>query len=130
MIRILAVLVAATSALPAPARAQDAAAGERVFTQCRSCHQVGESARNLVGPVLNGLFGRRAGLVDGYSYSPANKGSSLTWDEATFRDYIKDPRAKMPGTKMIYAGLKDEKRIDDLVAYLHTFDAAPVKLAP
>jgi hypothetical protein len=74
---------------------------------------------NAVGPALNGLFGRKAGTVDGYSYSPANKNSGLTWDEATFRDYIKDPKAKMPGTKMVYAGLKDEKRIDDLIAYLH-----------
>ncbi len=104
------------------ARAQDAAAGERVFAQCRACHQVGETARNVVGPVLNGLFGRKAGTVEGYAYSPANKNSGLTWDEATFRDYIKDPRAKIPGTKMIYAGLKDEQRISDLIAYLRQFD--------
>ena len=109
------------------ASAQDAAAGERVFAQCRACHQVGESAKNAVGPVLNGLFGRKAGSVEGYNYSPANKNSGLTWDEATFRDYIKDPKAKIPGTKMIYAGLKDEKRIDDLVAYLKQFDAAGKK---
>ena len=66
--------------------------------------------------------------MEGYSYTPANKNSGLTWDEAIFCDYIKDPRAKVPGTKMVYAGLKDEKRIDDLIAYLHTFDKAPVKL--
>ena len=110
------------------AQAQDAAAGERVFAQCRACHQVGETAKNAVGPVLNGLFGRKAGSVEGYTYSPATKHSGLTWDEAPFRDYIKDPKAKIPGTKMIYAGLKDEKRIDDLIAYLHQFDGAPVKL--
>ncbi len=113
-------LVAAT----AESRAQDAAAGERVFAQCRACHQVGETAKNAVGPTLNGLFGRTAGTIEGYNYSPANKNSGLTWDEATFRDYIKDPRAKIPGTKMVYAGLKDEKRIDDLIAYLKQFDAA------
>ncbi len=106
------------------AKAQDAAAGERVFAQCRACHQVGETAKNAVGPTLNGLFGRTAGTIEGYNYSPANKNSGLTWDEATFRDYIKDPRAKIPGTKMVYAGLKDEKRIDDLIAYLKQFDAA------
>jgi cytochrome c len=106
------------------AQAQDAAAGEKVFTQCRACHQVGESAKNGVGPVLNGLFGRHSGSVEGYNYSPANKNSGITWDEATFRDYIKDPRAKIPGTKMVYAGLKDEKRVDDLVAYLKQFDAS------
>jgi cytochrome c len=105
------------------AKAQDAAAGERVFAQCRACHQVGESAKNAVGPHLNGLFGRVAGSVGGYNYSPANKNSGLTWDEATFRDYIQNPRAKMPGTKMVYAGLKDEQRIADLVAYLKQFNA-------
>jgi cytochrome c len=110
------------------AYAQDAAAGEKVFLQCRSCHQVGPTAKNQIGPVLNGLFGRTAGHVEGYSYSDANKKSGLTWDEATFRDYIKDPKAKVPGTKMIYAGLKDEKRVGDLIAYLHTFDTAPVSL--
>jgi cytochrome c len=113
----------------APGHAQDAASGEKVFAQCRACHQVGESAKNAVGPMLNGLFGRKAGTIEGYSYSPANKNSGITWDEATFRDYIKDPKAKIPGTKMIYPGLKDEKRIDDLIAYLKQFDAAGKKTA-
>jgi cytochrome c len=112
------------------ASAQDAAAGEKVFAQCRACHQVGESAKNAVGPVLNGLFGRRAGTVEGYNYSPANKNSGITWDEAVFREYIKDPKAKIPGTKMIYAGLKDEQRITDLVAYLRQFDGAGKKTSP
>ena len=107
--------------------AQDAAAGERVFTQCRACHQVGETAKNGVGPVLNGLFGRKSGSIEGYTYSPANKNSGLTWDEATFRDYIKDPRAKIPGTKMVYAGVKDEQRVTDLVSYLKQFDATGKK---
>lgn len=107
----------------AQAQAQDAAAGEKVFAQCRACHQVGESAKNAVGPVLNGLFDRKAGVVEGYAYSAANKNSGLTWDEATFREYIKDPKAKIPGTKMVYAGLKDEQRINDLVAYLKQFNA-------
>ena len=110
------------------ARAQDAAAGERVFAQCRACHQVGETAKNAVGPVLNGLFGRKAGTVEGYNYSPANKNSGLTWDEATFREYIKDPKAKVPGTKMVYAGLKDEQRISELIAYLKQFDATGKKV--
>jgi cytochrome c len=81
------------------------------------------TARNGVGPHLNALFAPRiAGTLEGYAFSPANKDSGLTWDEATFRDYIKDPRAKMPGTKMVYPGLKDEQRISDLIAYLRTFD--------
>ncbi|MBJ6126866.1 c-type cytochrome [Microvirga splendida] len=111
------------------AQAQDAAAGEKVFAQCRACHQIGESAKNAVGPVLNGLIGRHSGSVEGYNYSPANKNSGLTWDEATFRNYIKDPRAKVPGTKMIYAGLKDEQRVNDLIAYLKQFDASGKKVA-
>jgi len=111
------------------ARAQDAAAGEKVFLLCKTCHQVGDSAKNAVGPVLNGLFGRKAGTVAGYSYTNSNKNSGITWDEATFSEYIKDPKAKVPGTKMAFAGVKDEQKIKDLIAYLHTFDKAPVSLA-
>lgn len=110
-----------------PARAQDAAAGEKVYAQCRACHQVGETAKNLVGPALNGVIGQKAGTHEGYSYSAAMKDSGLTWNEATFAEYIQNPRAKVPGTKMIYAGLKDEKRIADLLAYLKQFDAAGKK---
>ena len=110
--------------------AQDAAAGEKVFLVCKACHQVGDNAKNAVGPVLNGLFGRKAGSVEGYSYSDANKNSGIAWSEATFTEYIKDPKAKIPGTKMAFAGVKDEQKIKDLIAYLHTFDKAPVKLAP
>jgi cytochrome c len=109
-------------ALGMPAHAQDAAAGEKVFVQCRACHQVGETAKNGVGPNLNGLFGRTAGTIEGYNYSEANKKSGIVWDEAVFAEYIQNPRAKIPGTKMIYAGLKDEKRIKDLTAYLKQFD--------
>jgi cytochrome c len=114
---------------PAVAQAQDAAAGEKVFAQCRACHQVGETAKNAVGPHLNGLFGRAAGSVEGYNYSAANKNSGITWDEAVFKEYIQNPRAKIPGTKMIYAGLKDEQRINDLIAYLKQFDATGKKSA-
>ena len=110
------------------ASAQDAAAGEKVFVVCRACHQVGDNAKNAVGPVLNGLIGRKSGSVEGYSYSAANKNSGITWDEATFSEYIKDPKAKIPGTKMAFAGIKDEQKIKDLIAFLHTFDKAPVKL--
>ena len=105
------------------ARAQDAEAGEKVFAVCKACHQVGETAKNGVGPLLNGIIGRKAGTVAGYSYTAANKDSCITWDEATFREYIKDPKAKIPGTKMSYAGLKDEQRTSDLFAFLKQFDA-------
>jgi cytochrome c2 len=74
-----------------------------------------------VGPVLNGLDGRHSGTIPDYSYSPANKNSGLTWDEATFKDYIKDPRAKIPNTKMIFPGIKNEKEAGDLWAYLKQF---------
>jgi cytochrome c len=109
------------------AQAQDAASGEKIFLQCKACHQIGETAKNGVGPVLNGLFGRKAGTIEGFSYSPANKNSGITWDEATFREYIKDPKAKIPGTKMVFPGLKDPKQVDDIVAFLKQFDATGKK---
>ena len=109
---------------PMTAQAQDAAAGERVFLQCRACHQVGETAKNGVGPQLNGLFdGRKAGTAAAYTYSAAYKGLDKTWDEANFTTYIKDPRGVTPGTKMVYPGLKDEVQIKNLVAYLKQFGA-------
>jgi cytochrome c len=101
--------------------AQDAAAGEKSFAVCKACHQIGETAKNAVGPVLNGIIGRKAGTYTGYNYSDANKNSGLTWDEPTFREYIKDPKAKIPGTKMTYAGLKDEQKTSDLLAYLKQY---------
>ena len=89
-LRFVAVLLSSAlvvpALLPGLANAQDAAAGEKVFAQCRACHQVGESAKNAVGPPLNGLFGRAAGSVEGYNYSPANRTSGITWDEAVFRE--------------------------------------------
>ncbi len=119
---ILSSLVLLLPFLSQPAAAQDASAGERSFAKCRACHQIGEGARNLVGPELNGLIGRHSGAVEGYSYSAANKNSGLTWDEETFAEYIKAPKAKIPGTKMIFAGIKSEKEIRDLTAFLKQFD--------
>ena len=110
------------------AQAQDAAAGEKVFLKCRACHQTGETAKNGVGPVMNGLIGRKAGTVAGYSYSDANKNSGLTWDEATFKEYIKNPKAKIPGTKMIFVGLPSDKEIEDVLAYLKQFGPDGKKL--
>lgn len=109
--------MAAASSMP------DAAAGERSWAKCRACHQVGPSARNGVGPHLNGLFGRVAGTVDGYAYSPANKASGLTWDDAQFARYVEDPRAAMPGTKMVFAGIKNPREVTDLGAFLKQFAA-------
>lgn len=105
------------------ASAQDAANGEDVFKKCRTCHQVGETAKNAVGPQLNGIVGRKSGTVEGFNYSDANKSSGVTWDKSTFLNYIKDPRAAMPGNKMAFAGVKDEKDAADLFAYLEQFGA-------
>lgn len=110
------------------AKAQDVGAGEKSWNKCRACHQIGEGAKNLVGPVMNGLMGRMAGTVEGYTYSAANKGSGITWDEPTFAEYIKDPKAKVPGTKMIFAGVKNEQEIKDLTAFLKQFDKDGKKL--
>ncbi|GGH11529.1 cytochrome c-550 [Alsobacter metallidurans] len=124
------VILAAGAALALSAGsafAQDAAAGEKVFLKCKACHQIGEGAKNGVGPQLNGLIGRHSGAVEGYSYSEANKNSGLTWDEATFKDYIKNPKAKIPGTKMIFPGIQAQGDIDNLVAYLKQFDATGKK---
>ena len=105
------------------AQAQDVAAGEKVFATCKICHQIGETAKNSVGPQLNGVIGRKAGSVPGYAYSPANRDSGLTWDEATFTSYIQNPQAKVPGTKMVFPGVKDPQQIKDLMAYLKQFGA-------
>jgi cytochrome c len=103
------------------ARAQDAAAGEQVFKKCFPCHSIGEGAKNKVGPELNGLDGRHSGTAPDYRYSDANEKSGIVWDEASFKEYIKDPRAKIPGTKMIFAGIKNQTEIDNLWAYLRQF---------
>jgi cytochrome c len=105
------------------AAAQDAALGEKVFLKCRACHQIGEGAKNAVGPVLNGIVGRHAGTYPDYNYSDANKDSGITWDEAELKDYLKNPRAKVPGTKMIFPGLPKDEDIDNVIAYLKQFGA-------
>ena len=115
------IVIAFAAASPA-ALAQDVAAGKTSFNKCLACHAVGEGAKNKVGPVLNGLMGRKSGTVEGYSYTEANKNSGITWDEASFKDYIKDPKAKIPGTKMVFAGIKNEQEAADLWAFLAQYD--------
>ena len=105
------------------ASAQDLAAGEQSFRKCSPCHSVGEDARNKVGPELNGLDGRKSGSVADYSYSEANKKAEITWSADTIKDYIQNPMAKVPGTKMAFAGIKNDKEIGDLWAYLAQFKA-------
>jgi cytochrome c len=103
--------------------AQDLAAGANAFKKCTPCHDVGETAKNKVGPELNGLDGRHSGSTTGFNYSDANKKSGISWNEATFFEYIKDPRAKIPGTKMVFPGIKTETEAKDLWAYLKQFGA-------
>jgi cytochrome c len=102
--------------------AQDVAAGETSFRKCAPCHNIGPDATNKVGPELNGINGRKSGTVDGFNYSDANKGSGITWGEAVFKEYIKDPRAKVPGTKMIFAGIKSDNELNNLWSYVSQFD--------
>ena len=115
---VVGTLVFATSA-----SAQDAANGEAVFKVCKACHQVGASAKNAVGPILNGIVGRKAGTVEGYNYSEANKEAAakgLIWTEEELFKYLGGPAAYMPKNKMAFAGVKDEADRKDLVAFLKT----------
>ena len=114
---VIAFMAAASVAL-----AQDVDAGKASFNKCLACHAIGEGAKNKVGPLLNGLDGRKSGTVEGYSYSEANKNSGITWNKDVFLEYIKDPKAKIPGTKMVFAGIKNEKEANALWDYVSQFD--------
>ncbi len=121
LVAILACLAASQARAEDAPAAGDVAAGEKVLFKCRACHQIGENAHNAVGPELNGVIGRHSGSVPDYNYSDANKNSGITWDEATFREYIRDPKAKVPGTKMSFAGLTKDSDVNNIVAYLKSF---------
>ena len=108
--------------LPVAAHAQDAEAGKAVFNVCKACHAIGEGAKTQVGPALNGLIGRKSGSIADFNYSDAMKNSNLTWDEATFAEYIANPKAKVPNNKMLFAGIKDEQKIKDVTAFLKLYD--------
>ena len=125
MLRVL--MAAVLCAAAAPAMAADPAAGEKAFSVCKACHKVGEGAKNGVGPTLNGVVGRAAGSVEGYKYSDAMKNSGLTWDEANLAEYLKNPKAKSEGNKMMYAGVKDDTKLADIIAYLGQFNADGTK---
>lgn len=123
MMKVLIAAAVLTVATAASAVAQDVEKGQNSFKKCLPCHRIGPDAKNLVGPELNGLDGRKAGTVPNFNYSDANKNSGIVWNEETFKEYIKDPRAKIPGTKMTFAGIKNDQEINDLWAYLKQFDA-------
>jgi cytochrome c len=116
------ILIAMSATTASVALAQDVAAGKTSFAKCLACHAIGEGAKNKVGPELNGLDGRKSGTAEGYNYTDANKNSGITWNEAQFKEYIKDPKAKIPGTKMAFAGIKKETEVNDLWAYVSQFD--------
>jgi len=122
---VLLSAIAATVALGASVTlAQDADNGAEVFKRCRACHEVGDKAKNKVGPILNGIVGRKAGTIEGFNYSDANKKAGAdgwVWTEEKMMEYLLNPRAAMPGNKMAYAGLKDEQDRKDLIAYLKKF---------
>jgi cytochrome c len=116
-------LIAIAAIVPAlnGALAQDVSAGATTFKVCAACHDVGEAAKNKIGPVLNGLDGRKSGTVAGFNYSEPNKNSGIVWDETAFLKYIKNPKADIPGTKMVFVGIKDETQAKNLWAYLKQF---------
>ncbi len=115
---VLLANVAVAAAQDAPVG--DPAAGEKTAKICKTCHQFGEGAKNAIGPVLNGVVGRKAGTYPDYNYSDANKNSGLTWDEATLTVYLKNPKAKVPGTKMTFVGFQKDTDIANVIAFLKT----------
>jgi cytochrome c len=121
--RALIVAAGLLAASTAAGFAQDVAAGEAVFKRlCLPCHDVGSGAKVKLGPPLNGLEGRQAGTIPGFNYSEANKNSGIKWDDASFAKYIQNPMQEMPGTRMAFAGVRNEKDIANLWAFLKQFD--------
>jgi len=121
----VAAFIAATAsfAILQKAAAQEVEKSQRSFFKCLPCHAVGPGAENKVGPELNGLDGRHAGTAANFNYSDANKNSGIVWNEPTFKDYIRNPQAKISGTKMVFAGITNPQEVDDLWAYIKQFDA-------
>lgn len=119
MVRSAAFVVACILLVPRAASAADAVAGEKVFARCKICHSVQAGAPSPVGPNLHGVFGRKAGTVEGFNYSEAMKNSGIVWDDETLTKYLRDPRGSMPGNKMAFPGLKNDDEMANLLAYLH-----------
>ena len=120
---VLSMLAASALLLAMPASAQEGKVedGDEVFKKCRACHDVGEGAKNKVGPLLNDILGRHAGSIEGFNYSDANKAAGakgLVWTDEVLFKYLENPLTFMPGTKMAFAGLKDEQDRKDLIAFL------------
>jgi cytochrome c len=118
--RSIGILAIAALGIVQPAAGQDAALGQKVFKQqCNICHDVAPG-RIRVGPSLFGVVGRKAGTMDGYHYSDANRSSGITWDQPNLDKYLMDPRSLVPGTKMTFAGVKNDEERQSLIAYLAT----------
>jgi cytochrome c len=112
-------VVLTSAAAAALAQSGDAARGERLFNQqCKICHTVDKGGRNGVGPNLFGLLGSKAAAVEGFQFSEAMKTSGITWDDKTVAEYLRDPKGRVPNGKMVYAGLKQQEQVDDMIAYL------------
>lgn len=122
MIRSSLIASAIVFGLAASAHAQDAAAGAKAFVVCRACHQIGPGAKNAIGPVLSGVVGRTAGTYPDFQYSEANKSSGIVWTAEKLDQYLTNPQATVPGTKMIFPGLKDDQKRKDVIAYLEQFN--------
>ena len=106
-------------ATAAAAQSGDATRGERLFNQqCKACHTLGKDGRNGIGPNLHGVFGQKAGAVQGFAFSEAMQKSGIVWDDKTVAEYLKDPKGRVPDGKMVYAGLKQQAQLDDMIAYL------------
>lgn len=117
-ILLASVLLISGGTVAAQAADGDAAAGKTVFNVCKACHTIEAGGPNRVGPNLHGIVGRKAGTHDGFSYSEAMKNAGFTWDEAKLNEYLKDPKATVPGNKMAFAGVKDDAKRADLIAFL------------
>ncbi len=112
----------AAAAAAVPAEIGNPQQGGQDFAVCRACHQVGPNARNGVGPALNGIVGRKTGSYPGYAYSAANKNSGITWSVTELQKFLEDPQKLVPGTKMPFAGLRDQTKVNDIIAYLAQFN--------
>jgi cytochrome c len=119
MIRSAALVAVFVLLVPVAVRAADTAAGQAAYARCKICHTLEAGGRSPVGPNLHGMFGRKAGTQDGYSYSAAMKNSGVVWDDETLAKYLRDPRGSMPGNKMAFPGIRNDEEMANLLAYLH-----------